>query len=85
MVSCLEGGIEGSTHPSCPATIAAIGDECVKVTVTQAAAIAGPHTETIYRWIHERKLDAIQPGGPTSPWYIRRVDLNTYLATRNAS
>jgi excisionase family DNA binding protein len=51
-------------------------------TVTQAAKIAGVHTETIYRWIHERKLDAIQPGGSTTPWYIRKDDLDVLLATR---
>ena len=49
------------------------------VSVSQAASIAAVDRETIYRWIHERKLDAFKVG---RDWIIRSSDLDTYLAAR---
>ena len=53
------------------------------VTVSQAAIIAAVDQETIRRWIQNRWLDAVQvPPTAGGQWFVRRSDLDAYLARR---
>jgi len=49
------------------------------LTVQQAARKSGKSEKTIRRWIHEGKLAAEQPGGPTGVYLIKRDDLEAVM------
>jgi len=49
------------------------------LTIQQAARKSGKSEKTIRRWIHEGKLAAEQPGGPTGVYLIKRDDLEAVM------
>ena len=49
------------------------------LTVQQASRKSGKSEKTIRRWIHEGKLAAEQPGGPTGAYLIKRDDLEAAI------